>query len=71
MRIPLYNVHFCVMLRMGNALFFRNDIKHGGSDNVSDFTHFRLHCFIDAKEYTLGDTSENKIVTATKFVHGS
>ena len=70
-RIPLSNVHFRVMLRMDDVLFSRNDIAHGGSDNASDFTHFRLHYFIDAKDYTLEDTSENKTTIATKFVYGS
>ena len=69
MRILLSNVHFKVMLRMGDVLFFRNDIAHGASDNLSDFTHFRIHCFIDAKEYTIGDKGDTKTVMATKFVY--
>ena len=71
MRIPLSNVHFRVTLRVGDELFFRNDIAHIGSDNTSDFTHYRLYYFIDAKEYNLGDTNENNNVMAAAFVYGS
>ena len=44
---PKANTHQRILIESGDVLFFRNDIAHRGTQNNSDFTHYRLHCFID------------------------
>ena len=45
------NAHQRLLIQSGSVLVFRNDVAHRGTENNTDFTHYRLHCFIDASMF--------------------
>ena len=46
-RKPSQNTHQRLLIEFVTISFFCDDVAHHGTENNSDFTHYRLHCFID------------------------
>ena len=66
-RKPTLNAHQRVIIQSGSVLFFRNDVAHRGTENNTDFNHYRIHCFIDAAMFS-EKRARYSVVDAVPFV---
>ena len=66
-RRPTTNAHQRLLIQSGSVLFFRNDVAHRGTENYTDYNHYRLHCFIDASMFN-EKRARYSVVDAVPFV---